>query len=527
MTEDQFVKISFREAFAFLLRGVVPALALASVVAVAAYYISLNPVPIYRSTAILLVTRTGSANATTTNVIEPSQVDPDIYRSAVLQAGLLGKALNVVQGAEPSASELATWRRNVRVRVDEGLISGLVRIEVDHQDSQLAAAVANAVADELMSWDRGRVGQNVQATISSLDRSLVILSAQAAVAEQSGDSQTAQILRATREQRLAQLRSAEALNLSAVVIGLLEPFKSAVAEMEPVNDKRLFTTAVAFILTVLLVYVALFFARVTDPRVRDSKDVERLVGTEFLAFIPVQGRRPAFSDGIGRLSTLLPLPRLDTSVDPVAGSAGRVFLITSPSVPAERALLAPHLANAYRRAGWRVLLVDGDLVSGTLSASLPPSHRGATLVGLLHGGDSQGVGPSSSAGGLEPDFIAAGDVPVEGAALLLGRRIKRLMGAWRSHYDIVVIDASSISMSAGALTMAAEADAVILAILRSRTRIAAAQTAAKELYWAGAKFIGAVLIAETSRPRSSAMDDRQRPTARTVRSRAIKSARER
>lgn len=500
VSEEQFVKVSFGEAFSFFLRGLAPALVIACAAATVAFLLSRDPVPLYRSTAILLATRPASSYSTSTNTIEPSQVDPDIYRSAVVQGGLLENALTVVQGREPSPDEVASWRKRLKVRVDEGLISGLVRIEVDDHDPALAASVANGVADALLTWDRGRVSQNVQATIASLDRSLVVLAAQVAVAEQSGDGQTAQVLRATREQRLAQLRSAEALSLSAVVLGLLEPFRAATADVSPVNDRTVFLTAVAFALGFLITYIVLFFLRITDPRVRGAADLERIGTTERLAVIPSEQRRPAFVEAIGRLCTSLPAPGQgpDSGGQEVT-APGRVIVVTSPTDSSERGYLARHLAVAYSRVGWAVLLVDADLRDGVLTASLPTSKHVPALDALLRVGDQRDAGTLLNNSEFEFNFIHAGAVPIEGATVLLGRRISQLINSWRTRYDVIVIDSTALATSASALTMASEADAIVLVVRKFRTRLADLQEAAKDLVRAGAVSIGTVLMTSAAR----------------------------
>lgn len=512
MTEEQFVKISFREVFSFLLRGLLPALLVAGAAAVGAYFATRNPVPLYRSTAILLATRPGSGYSSTTNIIEPTQVDPDIYRSAVVQGGLLEKALTTVQDEAPTLAEIDSWSRRVKVRVDANLISGLVRIEVDDKNPELAAAVANAVADALLAWDRGRVGQNVQATVASLDRSLAVLSAQIVAAEQTGDEQTAQVLKSTREQRTAQLRSAEALSLSAVVLGLLEPFKAAVPDVVPVNDRTVFFAAVAFVLAFVLTYVFRFFLRVTDPRIRDSADLARVTGTQLLATIPHGTKAPSFLEAIARLSIALPHPNDDDGAgegEPANPRTGRVFVVTSPTRSLERGLLARHLAVTYSRAGWNVLLVDADLKEGTVTASLPGVKQAPLLTDILMRGELRDATTISNSVGHELDFIQAGAVPVESSAALLSHRISQLIRLWRHRYDVVVIDTTSVAESAAALTMAREADATVLAAGRYRTKLSALDEAAKELRLAGSSFIGTVLVSPGSQRGSNAVPERR------------------
>jgi len=494
VTEQQVVKISFREAFLFLVRGFLPALAVAVAAGLLAYFATRDPVPIYRSTAILLATRPATGYSGSVNILEPTQVDPDVYRSAIVQGGLLEAALANVFGETPSIQQLTEWRRRVRVRVDENLISGLVRIEVDDKDPEVAAHVANALSDSLLAWDRDRVTRNLQATATALSRSVALLGAQIATAEQAGDDATAQVLKATRDQRLGQLRAADALNLSAVVLGLLEPFKSAVVEPDPVNDKALFMTVIAFALFFVLSYVVMFFAGITDPRIRNTDDLTKATGIEPMTTLPDERRGPAFLEALARLA--LPLPTTAALTAPTSGTspaAGQVIVVTSPTTVRERSLLARHLAMAYARAGWRVLLVDADLKEGFISASLSAAPRTTSLVELLRGVEDAGPGSIANGSGTHFDLIPAGTVPIDGGALLLGRRISWLIGRWRSKYDVVVIDSTALAASAGTLSMARDADAVVLVAKANSTRIAAAQEAVRELKRAGSSFIGTVL----------------------------------
>lgn len=511
MNDQQFIKISFGDALRFLIRGFLPALGLAVVAAALAYFISRDPVPLYRSTAILLATRPGSAYSSTANIMEPAQVDPSIYRSAIVEGGLLEKAIARVTEAEPSSDELAEWRKLVKVRVDENLISGLVRIQVENRDPTLAANVANALADSLLTWDRNRVSRNIQATVSSLDRSLAVLAAQIAAEEQTGDNESAQVLRATREQRLSQLRSAEALSLSAIVIGLLEPFQNAVVEETPVNQQNTFTVAVAFVLAFVLAYAFMLVMRLTDPRVRSVEDLTRTSGLEPLATIPGYSPRSRFTEAVGRLAISLPLkyPR-DRLTNAASSSRGVFIVVTSPTGKNERSLLARHLASAYAGSGWHVLLVDADLVEGGISASIPAAKQLPALTDFLRYPSEAQPGTLTTASGIGIDFIPAGAVPVDGAAMLLNREIARLVGTWRGAYDIVIVDSTALATSAGTLAIARDADVVLLVTRRYRTKLRAVSAAINDLVRGDAKSVATVLM-EATVPNGSAKAATARP----------------
>lgn len=504
MTDQQFSTVTFKEAYNFVLRGLLPALGIGIAAAVVAFFATRDPVPIYRSTAILLATRPTSGYSSTANVIEPAQIDPDIYRAAVMQGGLLENALaRVFEGVAPSAEQMTEWRRKVRVRVDEGLISGLVRVEVEDHDAVLAATVANTVSSALLAWDRDRVGRNVQETVASLDRSVAMIGAQLAVAEMNNDSQTIQVLRATQEQRIAQLRAAEAMRLSAVALGLLEQFRSAEPGEIPVNDRTVFSSAIAFALGLIFAYLIMFFRRVTDGRVRSAIDVVRTTGYDVVAEVPRATGSSGFSESIGRLCIALLGPTAHNAhrAEGSPPESGRAFLFTAPSESRERSLLARHTAAAYASGGWRVLLVDADISRGAVSDLMPSTQAGASLIRLLKGAEGLETTTLSSNQGSTLAFIPVGAEFGESGAVLLSRQIGSLVRSWRSQYEIVIIDSPSLAESAAALTVISEVDEVVVAVTRLRTRLDALRNAVQSLLGKGTKGPLAVLAEPTKEPR--------------------------
>ncbi len=494
------MRISFRDVFQFLLRGLLPALAVGAVAAVVAFFLTKDPVPVYRATAVLLATRPGVGFYNEVNVIEPTQVDPDIYRSAIVQGGLLEQTLAGVLGHELTSEQLAEWRRLIRVRVNENLISGLLHIDVDNEDPEVAVEVADSLANALLAWDRDRVIRNVQATVTSLSQTILILGAQISTAEAAGDEREVQLLRSTRDQRLSQLRAAEALNLSAVVMGLLEPFRSAVVDPNPVNSREVFVAAIAFVLFFILVYAVLFLLRVADPRIRNEEDLADGLGIPATAVIPVESQTQKFKDAIERLATWLLLTWQETKGEEsqVVGS-GRVVTVTSPTNAGERSQLARHLATAFSDGGWRVLLVDADLKEGRISKAVPGTRQGTTMAQLVR--DTGKDEPAKLSGdGSKLRFIPAGDTPVEGSAMHLGRSVGKLVDGWRKDYQIVVIDSSALEQSPATVSVARESDTVVLAVAKATTLIRKAEGAALQLRGgAGSAHVATVLTAGSRR----------------------------
>lgn len=471
MADDGVITISFRDAYQFVLRGIIPALLVGAAAAAAAYLVSRSTEPFFRATSILLATRPGSASVYEVNVVEPNQLDPDIYRSAVMQGGLLERALEDALGSGLGHKELADWRQRVRVRADDNLISGLLRLEVDDPDPQLAQRVSNALATSLLAWDRERVLRNLQTNIAFLRQAIALLETQIASAEGDGLQEDAEALRATYDQRVAQLRTSEVMSLSTVVLGLLEPFRDASISSGPVNDRTAFVSVVAFTLFFLLSYIVLFLAHMIDPRIKTADDVQAFGGLLETIELPRPSEVTRYEDAIDDLATHLQLSFSRITSNPSSSvKGGSALVVISPAQDLAEPSIAIHIATTYAEAGLQVLLVDADLKTGALSKAFAESQPKGKLTTLLRVGEPDiGSRRNSSGPSNHLDFIAAGDVPSSIAAVSLARAAKSLIDEWRALYEIVIIYGGSLSTAYGALSLVQAADAVLVSLAKNRT----------------------------------------------------------
>lgn len=493
MTDNDAATISFQDALTFVLRGFLPALIIATVCAAAAWLISRNPTPVYRATAVLLATRPNSGYSDSATIIEPAQLDPDIYRSAVVEGGLMESSLAAVLGERPSEEELTAWRRAISVRVDEGLISGLVRIEVDHNNPGLAREVANAIYQSLLGWDRDRVIMNVQETVASLRRSVLLIGAQLLAAEQAGNEDDAQVLRATRDSRQTQLRQAETLSLSVVAIGLLEPFSAAVVDPMPVNDRTTFITAVAFVLGFIAMYIIRFLVAAANPRVRNAAEIHARTGFQPILVLPNEGKRQEFAAAVERLAVALQrLKSKPTAASDEVGTNGLTISVMSPTTPEEKSLLAVYLARSFVRAGWRVLLVDADLKNAVTSRALPSPRGGPTVAELLQKGHTGQIA-SKLPGLANLEYIPAGTGAVSGSAVTFARRLPSLIDLWRARFDVVIIDTAPTAVAPDAYSLADSVDATVIVTKANITPLDAPRQVMDALEQAGVQSLHTVL----------------------------------
>lgn len=492
MIEQQAIRISIRDALMFVVRGLPVALILSTTAAAAIYFITRDPEPIYRSTAILLATRPSSGFASVPSIISPSQVDPAIYRSAIVQGNLIAQALSRVMGRTPSAQEIETWGERIRVRVDENLVSSLVHIEVEAESPESAATIANALVDALLTWDRTRVGRNIQATLSSLDRSIILLGAQIQAAQEVGDETTLIALEAAQNQLIEELRSAEALNLSAVVLGLLEPFRDAAPDPNPVNDRAAFLTAVGFAIFFMLAYLILLILRLSDPRVRAAEDVVRATGSEPLAEVP--GRNafaPTFQTAISRVA--LSLRTVGQTRDAPTGPG--FVLVTAPTMVGAKHALSLSLAEAYARGGWRTLLVLADPAS--LSDRVVPSLKNASvsMMDLAQGAPTTRPTVLKMNTGVSLEVVQLTHELLPASSLgPLAQRLTTNFRNWKHEFDVIIFDAPALSQTNFPLALSGVVDNAILAVLRNQTPHLELQNAHQDLIRAGFQGVGVVLF---------------------------------
>ena len=140
--------IRLRDVLGLLRRGALLGLFVAAVAGGTAFVVTSNADPTYRATAALIAADP-SASLLSLDVVAPPQVDPSVYRSALIEGYLVRDALTRVDGAMPSQCELESFLRGVRVSVDSRLTSSVIRSDVDHTDPSYAARVAHGSASRL------------------------------------------------------------------------------------------------------------------------------------------------------------------------------------------------------------------------------------------------------------------------------------------------------------------------------------------------------------------------------------------
>jgi succinoglycan biosynthesis transport protein ExoP len=271
---------------------------------------------------------------------------------------------------------------------------------------------------------------------------------------------------------MARLREAAVdAGLDAAGISIVD---TASIPVNPSSPPPALVGLVGFVLGVALGFAFAVFLEKLDTRLRDSDEIQRLLGLPSLAMIPetswkereaageqlvtpefLRDPNSAFSEGFRVLRTSIQLS--GTSRE------SKVIAVTSCQPGEGKSTVAANMAAALAQVGKRVLLVDTDM-------------RRPSLFGRLGLTDKRGL--SEVLTGLSTledvtkthkvlttlDLIPAGIRPPLPADLLGSPQMAEMLQQLRKHYDYVVLDTPPTLSVTDPAIVASQSDGVILVI---------------------------------------------------------------
>jgi succinoglycan biosynthesis transport protein ExoP len=445
-----------------------------------------------------------------------SAVNPDY--SQVLVSQRLSTTYAAVAATRPMlASVIAQLDLGVtsdelskRVRAEAPLDSTLLTITAEDTDPVRAAAIANALAAELIAESPAIQGQNADFQ-ASIDADLKATQAQIDSTQARVEALTSLPARtaaqdselATLEVRQASLRSTYATLLtfsSRNASNLLSVVEPAAPPISPVSPRPLLNTLLAAVLGLLIAIGIAFVAEYLIDAIKDSDDVQEVAGLSTLGTIARMKRqggrsemyalaallypRSAVAEAYRTLRTNLEFSSVDEPI--------RTLLVTS-SMPAEgKTITAANLAVVFAQAGRRVLLVDADLRKPGLHLVFDiPNARGLTTMVR-----SEEVTLDSVAQVTEQDnlrVLTSGPLPPNPAELLGSQRMRTILERLKADADLVIFDSPPLQAVTDAAIMSSYLDSTLFVIDASRSRRRSVRLGRQALERAGAKLLGAVL----------------------------------
>lgn len=387
--------------------------------------------------------------------------------------------------------------------------STLIRITAHDGDPSRAAAIANAMADELIAISpaiQGRetvieklISQQIEATQRQIE------DAQTEEAWLSGlrspTLEQAQRLDSLA-QRLASLRStlATLLATSRTPSNSLSVAESALPPGVPSSPRVLLNTILAALVGLILAIGVAFLFEHLDDTLKSAVDIEAVVGLPTLGAI-VKMRGGKGRSEIYHLATIL-YPRspaaeayrtLRTNIEFASVDAPtRTLLVTSPSQGEGKTTTAANLAVVFAQAGRRTLVVDTDLRKPGMHRIFDlPNTQG--LTSLLRTDDFSIASVSHATEQEALRVLTTGPLPPNPAELLGSQRFRVVLERLTEEFEIVILDSPPVQAVADAAILASITSGTLYVVQAGRTRRGHARHGREALSKADARVLGAVL----------------------------------
>jgi polysaccharide biosynthesis transport protein len=464
---------------------------------------SLQP-KVYQADATLVVGQSLSSVSPDYTALLASQSLSTTYATVATTRPLLQNVIESL-GLPGTTDDLAR-----RVSASAAIGSTILSITAEDGDPAHAAAIANALADQLIAASPAVQGRQTGVQ-KFVDADLQATQAQIQAAQTEANTLGALTTRtpvqgarlATLQAELTSLQGSYATLLgfsssgSANLLSIIQP---AVAPTGPISPRPLLNVLLAIVLSLMLVAAAVFLFAYLDDTVQTPEVVEELTGLPTLGTV-LRMTGDAKRSEMYRLATLV-YPRsaaaeayrtLRANVDFTAVDAPVRTLLVTSAVPSEgKTVTAANLAIAFALAGRRVLLVDADLRRpGIHTIFNLPNTEGLTTLLYRDEANVDLIAHSNLHERLR--VLTSGPLPPNPAELAGSERMHRVFERIKATADILIVDSSPLQAVTDSAILGSYMDGTLLVIDSSRTHRATIRQAREVLAKANARVIGVVL----------------------------------
>lgn len=420
----------------------------------------------------------------------------------ILRQRWWGVALCVVLGigvaVALTASTPPTYRASARVyfTVSGGADLGVLVQGSTYSQRQVATFVElarvpyvlDAVVDDLaLDVDARELAQRITAGVAT-DTSLVRISVTGSDAREAAaiaDAVARELVAASG--RLSPRDATGASTISGTIV------ENAAVPAAPVSPRPRVNLALGLLagLVAGVGYAAL--RQLADNKVRNEEDVEELVQLPVLGRVPRRRRR-----GTGLLADADPFSPaaeamrvLRANIEYVGRVRSHGVVAVTSAVPREgRTSIAMDLALGVARGGASVCLVDASVRSAQLTHAFG-MEGAAGLVEVL--ADAQDLDDVVRTWRDELDVLPAGRRPPNPTELLASSAMAETLRELERRYDVVVIDTPALLTVADGLVVARAAPSVLLVADVGHVTRAQLRSAVQVLRQAGANVLGVTL----------------------------------
>lgn len=295
-------------------------------------------------------------------------------------------------------------------------------------------------------------------------------------------------------------------NIERNVPGSIELLTRAVASSKPQEDRRVVFTAMAICLGLGLGAGVAFLRAHRDQGIYVAKDMPVSVQVLLLGHVPLvstngpSGRMLYDEAGEDRIPLIESVRVMRTALlSRLNGARGTTILITSAAPRTGKSSFTMALGKSLAETGKRVLMVDGDFHTMTLSAWSNLAGRPGFIDALRAGSaDAQHVVPTPTpglfimpAGRRDNDRVVCEEMANGAFAVCMGQLAQQ--------YDITLLDGPPVLPVADATVLAARVDGIILVERGRVSRRLDIVDALARLNSVGGRLLGTVFVGSPGR----------------------------
>ncbi|WP_298818615.1 tyrosine-protein kinase domain-containing protein [Chloroflexus sp.] len=355
--------------------------------------------------------------------------------------------------------------------------ASLLEITITDTNPQRAAAIANAIASELIVFGPNSP-ENIAAQRNLLNEQIERSQREIDFLERQIEQTRDMITQATSATDLREARNrlqelelslnnaqnayAQLLRLQNTnLVNTLAIFEAAQAPAAPLPNKRNLTVAIAGLAGLLLGLIASFGLEAIDTRWRNHNDLRSRFGLNFLGNVP--GRRPlvSLSDETAQMRASAVKEAHTQIVLAGLPRNARILMVSGPRPSDQRSALVVDLAYCYTLSGYRVLLVDAETEQATLSNLFGDTSK--VLQPITIEGEAQ-VWSSLQATPLKHVLLLARNTDESGRPLPPSQPWPVLVEGLQRAADILIFDGPSTLSGVEAALLAPLVDGVVLAL---------------------------------------------------------------